>query len=194
MEHFTLASALTAIESYLQAGGPVVLAILVSTFVMWTLIIERVFFFTVSERAQTRRKRQTWAARTDRASWYAHAQRNRLISEQRLACEQFMGVIRVMILVTPLLGLLGTVTGMIDVFQVITATNSSNARLMASGISRATIPTMTGLAVSLSGILFINLLERHAAHTVARLADSLDIHHATPQTPTPAPTEDGESA
>jgi hypothetical protein len=78
-------------------------------------------------------------------------------------------------MITPLLGLLGTVTGMIEVFQVITSTGASNARLMASGISKATIPTMTGLAVSLSGIFFINILERRGARTVAGLADSLDI-------------------
>jgi biopolymer transport protein ExbB len=80
------------------------------------------------------------------------------------------------VLATPLLGLLGTVTGMIEVFEVITATGSSNARLMASGISKATIPTMTGLAVSLTGVFSISMLQRWNERSVATLADGLDIH------------------
>lgn len=175
MDLFNPANAFAAISEYLRAGGPVVTAILVTTFVMWALIIERLIYFVTTERELARSKREAWQARRDHASWYAHAIRERLISEQRLANEQYLGVIKVLILVTPLLGLLGTVTGMIEVFQVITSTGASNARLMASGISKATIPTMTGLAVSLSGIAFINILERRSSLAVAGLGDSLDI-------------------
>ena len=171
-------NAVGAIRDYLDAGGPVVSALLVSTFAMWALIIERLLYFAFVERGAVRARRAAWEARSDHSTWFAHAVRERLISEQRLAVEQNLTFIRVLIMVTPLLGLLGTVTGMIEVFDVITATGSSNARLMASGISRATIPTMTGLAVSLSGILLINFLERHGARTVARLGDSLDVHAA----------------
>lgn len=175
MDFLNPVNALAAINDYLQAGGPVVTAILVTTFVMWALIIERLIFFFTTERDLAQSKREQWQARRDHSSWYAHAIRERLISEQRLANEQYLGIIKVLILVTPLLGLLGTVTGMIEVFQVITSTGASNARLMASGISRATIPTMTGLAVSLSGIAFINILERRSSLAVAGLGDSLDI-------------------
>lgn len=188
MDLLNPANAFAAIAEYLRAGGPVVVAILVSTFLMWVLIVERLIYFATTERVLAREKRETWAAREDHASWFAHAIRERLISEQRLANQQYLGVIKVLILVTPLLGLLGTVTGMIEVFQVITSTGASNARLMASGISKATIPTMTGLAVSLSGIFFINVLERRGTRTVAGLADSLDIHVA------PDPAASGDTA
>lgn len=176
MDFLNPANAFVAISEYLRAGGPVVTAILVTTFVMWALIIERLIYFFTTERELSRRKREAWQARRDHASWHAHAIRERLISEQRLANEQYLGVIRVLIMATPLLGLLGTVTGMIEVFQVITSTGASNARLMASGISKATIPTMTGLAVSLTGIFFINILERRSNLAVAGLGDNLDIH------------------
>jgi biopolymer transport protein ExbB len=175
MDLFNPANAVSAINDYLQAGGPVVTVILVTTFVMWALIIERLIYFFTTERALAQSKREAWNARRDHSSWFAHAVRERLISEQRLANEQYLGVIKVLIVVTPLLGLLGTVTGMIEVFQVITSTGASNARLMASGISKATIPTMTGLAVSLSGIALINILERRSSLAVAGLGDSLDI-------------------
>ena len=53
-------------------------------------------------------------------------------------------------------------TGMVEVFEVMAVTGSSNARLMAAGISKATIPTMAGLVASLSGILMTNILDRAA--------------------------------
>lgn len=165
----------SAIGDYLEAGGPVVLALLVATFLLWTLIIERLIYFASTQRKLAKAKQDRWASRQDHSSWAAHAVRERLISEQRLSNEQFLAVIRVLILVTPLLGLLGTVTGMIEVFQVITSTGASNARLMASGISKATVPTMTGLAISLSGLFLINILDRRVSRSLAALEDSLDI-------------------
>ena len=55
----------------------------------------------------------------------------------------------------PLLGLLGTVTGMIEVFDIMAITGTGNARAMASGIARATLPTMTGLFISIVGLFML---------------------------------------
>lgn len=169
-------NAVEIIAGFLQAGGPLVLALMISTFVMWVLIIERVLYFLLPQKRLATAQRDFWSQRSDHASWHAHAIRERLISEVRVENERHLALIKVLILVTPLLGLLGTVTGMIEVFEVITATGSSNARLMASGISKATIPTMTGLAVSLTGVFAISYLQKRGQQTVASLADSLDIH------------------
>ena len=78
------------------------------------------------------------------------------------------------------MGLLGTVTGMVEVFDVMAITGSGNARAMAAGISKATLPTMAGLVVALSGIAFITLLERKAekSHKGSRRGvKCLDIAH-----------------
>lgn len=162
------------IAGYLNMGGPVVVALLASTFLMWMLISERILYFTFAIAKIIEEKQGLWASRSDRGSWEAHAYRERLISEARVENERFLGSIRSLIVITPLLGLLGTVTGMIEVFQVITDTGSSNARLMASGISRATIPTMTGLAVSLTGVFAINYLDGKHEKTIAALSQSLE--------------------
>lgn len=53
-----------------------------------------------------------------------------------------------------MLGLLGTVTGMISVFDVMANQGSSNPKLMASGISLATLPTMAGMVAALTGMFF----------------------------------------
>lgn len=76
----------------------------------------------------------------------------------------------------PLLGLLGTVTGMIQVFNVMAVAGTSNARLMAAGVSAATIPTMAGLVAALSGLYFASSLQRRAKDKIQILEDSLLIH------------------
>jgi biopolymer transport protein ExbB len=176
LEFLHPAQMLDMIAGYLRAGGPVVVALLAATFLMWLLIIERLLYFFITQPRLAAGQQQLWGGREDHSSWYAHAIRERLISELRLENERYLGVIQVLVLATPLLGLLGTVTGMIEVFEVITTTGSSNARLMASGISKATIPTMTGLAVSLTGVFSISVLQRWSQRSVATLADGLDIH------------------
>ena len=70
-----------------------------------------------------------------------------------------MPLIKTLITLCPLLGLLGTVTGMIAVFEVMAQVGTGNARLMASGISMATIPTMAGMVGALSGIFICRVLE-----------------------------------
>lgn len=169
------ANAIGVIGNYLNAGGPVVVALLFSTFLMWMLISERILYFALAQRPLLRGAYNAWDRRDDRSTWEAYAYRERLISEVRVENQRHLNVIKALILITPLLGLLGTVTGMIEVFQVIVDTGASNARLMASGISKATIPTMTGLAVSLTGVLAINYLERKNTRSVAQLSHDLEV-------------------
>jgi len=174
-DFFIPANVIDALGNYINAGGPVVIALLCSTFLMWLLISERILYFTFTHRKLYRSKNESWDRRDDRSTWEAYAYRERLISEMRVENQRNLGIIKALVLITPLLGLLGTVTGMIEVFQVIVDTGASNARLMASGISRATIPTMTGLAVSLTGVLAINYLERKHTRSVAQLSHDLEV-------------------
>lgn len=78
--------------------------------------------------------------------------------------------------VAPLLGLLGTVTGMIAVFDVMTYSGSGSARAMASGVSMATVPTMAGMVAALSGVYFGTWLEHRALVETEQLEDLLQYH------------------
>ncbi|MCQ8185640.1 MotA/TolQ/ExbB proton channel family protein [Parvularcula maris] len=162
-----------ALQAFLFAGGNVLLVIMVVTFVMWALIVERIIFFATARGALVKRAERNWSARSDHSSWYAKAIRERLISEVDLDSRSNLGVIKGLVAVSPLLGLLGTVTGMVEVFDVMAVTGSSNARLMAGGITKATIPTMAGLVASLSGILAMNILDRQQKKAVGETADKL---------------------
>ena len=128
--------------------------------------------------AVKKRAKRAWDQRTDHQSWYARAVREKLVSEVSMSANTNIGLIKVLIAVSPLLGLLGTVTGMIEVFDVMAVTGSSNARLMAGGITKATIPTMAGLVASLSGIVAMNFIERAAKRTVSDVSDSLLLSEA----------------
>ncbi|WP_306250794.1 MotA/TolQ/ExbB proton channel family protein [Parvularcula sp. IMCC14364] len=167
-------NAYDSIREFLQAGGDVLFAIMIATFIMWALILERVIFFTTASAGVRKQAVRAWSNRKDHASWYALAVRDKLLSEVKLASTQNITVIKGLVAIAPLLGLLGTVTGMVEVFNVMAVTGSSNARLMAGGISKATIPTMAGLVASLSGILMLNILEARARATVRDTSEELD--------------------
>jgi biopolymer transport protein ExbB len=72
--------------------------------------------------------------------------------------EGFLWLIKVVSAVAPLMGLLGTVTGMINTFQIITLFGTGDPKMMASGISEALVTTMLGLVVAIPLVLMHALL------------------------------------
>src|SRR5690625_531158 len=82
-----------------------------------------------------------------------------------------------MVSLCPLLGLLGTVTGMIEVFNVLALTGGGDVKQMASGVSRATIPTMAGMVAALSGLFANTYIERIASREKRLFADHLTMDH-----------------
>ena len=175
MEILNPANAYDALRDFLNAGGPILGLIAIVTFFMWALIVERLFYWATGHAGVAKRVQREWAARSDHKSWYAHAVREKLISQTKQEASRNNGIIRGLVAVTPLFGLLGTVTGMTEVFDVMAVTGSSNARLMAAGISKATIPTMAGLVASLSGLIFINAFDGNVAKASNKISDDLVI-------------------
>ena len=161
--------------AFFELGGNVLVAILAATFVMWVLIIERYWYFWTSHGSFVRKAKNEWSARTDHKSWHAHRIRELLISEIRLETQRGLELLKTMVAIAPLLGLLGTVVGMVEVFDVMSLTGSSNARAMASGVSKATLPTMAGMVASLSGLFFSTLLEDRAKRAVEHVEDELEL-------------------
>ena len=74
--------------------------------------------------------------------------------------ERFLSTLGMLAAIAPLLGLLGTVTGMIDTFHVITLHGTGDPRLMSGGISEALVTTMLGLTVAIPLMLSQTLLSR----------------------------------
>ena len=169
--------ALWAVRDFIELGGNVLLVIAFVTALMWTLILERFWYFRSGHRTEKSRVERSWSNRGDHSSWHAHQIRRLLVSKVRLQLNSNLGMIRTLVAVCPMLGLLGTVTGMIEVFDVMAMAGSGNARGMASGVSKATLPTMAGMVAALSGMLFSIQLDRFASDETQRVSDQLEIVH-----------------
>jgi biopolymer transport protein ExbB len=172
-----LTDAIEAVRDFMELGGPILRWIAVTIFLMWVLIIERIMFFRTEMRGLADRTRAAWEGRAERRSWNAHQIREQLISQFSIATSQSIAMIQTLVALCPLLGLLGTVTGMIKVFEVMAVSGSGNVRAMAAGVSQATVPTMAGMVGALSGVMLVTLLSRRAAREVEFLEDSLTMDH-----------------
>lgn len=74
--------------------------------------------------------------------------------------ERYLTALGTVAAITPLLGLLGTVVGMIDVFQVIRLEGTGDPNVLAGGISEALITTATGMSVAIPALIFHRFLTR----------------------------------
>jgi len=172
-----LTDAFKDIQDFMNLGGPVLRMIAITIFLMWVLIAERIIFFRTGMKTISRRIHDEWEGRPERRSWNAEQIRELMISRFSMASNKGISMIQTLVALCPLLGLLGTVTGMIKVFEVMAVSGSGNVRAMAAGVSQATVPTMAGMVGALSGVLLITILSRRAAHEVQYLEDSLTMDH-----------------
>ena len=172
-----LIDAYEAIRDFLELGGPVLRLIAVVILAMWILILERLMYFRTGLRNLIRNAYESWESRDERKSWHAKQVRSQIISQVRMNAGQGLGMIETLVALCPLLGLLGTVTGMIAVFQVMAVTGGGNARSMAAGVSMATIPTMAGMVGALSGVFLVTILTRTAKRRIAFLEDRMTMDH-----------------
>ena len=167
--------ALETIRDFMELGGDVLFVIGFLTLFMWILIVERLVYLRLGHKRLAANAQQMWEARKDHKSWNAHAIRNRLISQVSSEVERNIPLIQTCVALCPLLGLLGTVTGMVEVFEVMAISGSGNPRSMAGGVSKATIPTMAGMVAALSGVAMATYLQRKAGRERELLADHLVI-------------------
>ena len=169
--------AFEAIRDFVELGGDVLFLIALTIFLMWMLVFERLVFYRVELGSRRASVYDAWEARAERQSWEAHQIRDKMISDFKMAVERSLPLVQTLVALCPLLGLLGTVTGMIEVFDVMAIAGSGNPRSMASGVSKATIPTMAGMVGALSGVFWTTYLNRRAAREVEDLEEHLTMDH-----------------
>ncbi len=177
----------------IRAGGVVMVPLVILSLVMWLLIIERALFFrrlytknmnsstalslvrenslpdpkiycgAVSLLVTEFIRNRSGSARLDRHLLDAAVARiNRRMTRS-------LAVIGVLAAMAPLMGLLGTVTGMITTFDVLAIFGTGNAKAMAGGISESLITTQTGLIVAIPGLYMKGFLDRRAEHLSRRI-------------------------
>ena len=188
---------LSRLYYYLNQGGVVMIPLFICSCVMWALIVERMIYFYRLEKRDIAFHRllpllkqgqippsldgiRALLMRDLMARRTGNPELDKRILE---ACAmtigprltRFIPIIAVLAAVSPLFGLLGTVTGMITTFDVITLFGTGNAKAMAGGISEALVTTQSGLMVSIPGLLMGALLHRRAQREKNRLQEAVMI-------------------
>lgn len=181
-------------EEYFHGGGIVMVPLAAVSLVMWVLIINRVLYFRRLYR-KNMDTRTAWAHIRDNRlpdpAYYRGAvsmlvaafMENRsgsstldrfILDETVLktnrSLDDYLGTIGALAAVAPLMGLLGTVIGMIVTFDVLAVFGTGNPRAMSGGISEALITTQTGLLVAIPGLYMKNFLDRRAHKLKQRVA------------------------
>ena len=165
------------LSALFEQGGLTLWAILLASFLLWILIIERYWFHWRELPGLKITLLDNWRAERPQVSESIMFRRiEALVGDLKAEAKRNLLALHALTVVLPLLGLLGTVSGMIKVFDVITVFGSGNTRGMASGISEALVTTMAGLFTALSGIYFVSDLESRAEELAREFEAELVEH------------------
>ena len=174
---------------YLETGGFVMYPLLMVSLVMFFLIVKKfveIRDFTRGDRPVSECLQSIGKPGFTAAPWQKEIIRGFLLKRTfdddldksilevlKLRQSRFiMGSVKsiaILASVAPLLGLFGTVTGMITTFMVIAISGTGDARALASGISEALITTQTGLVVAVPGLFLANFLRRRSNNLEDRI-------------------------
>ncbi|MEA2060525.1 MAG: MotA/TolQ/ExbB proton channel family protein [Thermodesulfobacteriota bacterium] len=185
-----------AMEAWIRTGSFVMIPLLLVSIVMWTLIINRFFFFRRLYRKNMSREQagrfiennelppedryrgaiafvvtSFLKKRTGRPEVDTYIL-DEATMESITILNKYLAFIGVLAGAAPLLGLLGTVTGMIATFDIISVFGTGNARAMAGGISEALVTTQTGLVIAIPGLYMHGFLEKRADELKTRISST----------------------
>lgn len=173
----------------IRIGGWVMYPLVITCLWMWYLIMKKIIdlhFFTKGWRPVMDVMRNAGKPDLQCAPWQRNivdgymaeksdnARNNqRILESLRIAQELFVkrdvGTIALLATIAPLLGLLGTVGGMIKTFTVIAEFGTGNAKELAGGISEALLTTQTGLVVAVPGLFMATFLARRSNALLERM-------------------------
>jgi len=163
------------VADLIEGGGPFVFWIFATGVLLWTLSIERFWYFSRVLPREAEQYLAAWKARTDHQSWCARAIRQMMISKLNAGMSSNQILMKVLVPLSPLLGLIGTVSGMLEVFESMALRGTADARTMASGVSHAMICTLTGLAVSITGLYPVYYFNHRTRRETELLSDHFEF-------------------
>ena len=189
----------------MKSGGPVMWPLLACSVIVVTIIIERVLFWFGIAWRRNRPLRDEILHLAQRGDWPQIEEKTKKCSDpvvrvlhigilhrdydmakamedeaQQIVkkMSQFMPVLDTMITVAPMLGILGTVTGIISAFKMLGASSTPDPRLVTGGIAEALLTTAAGLIISISTVFPYNYFKsriEHAIHFMEKYATRLEV-------------------
>lgn len=140
---------------FFEEGGVVLLALMALGLMLVLLLTERALYLGLVYRRNRQRIHR-------KLSGLKHPYRKlSLIGDAELDLQAHFPLIKCLIGLCPLLGLLGTVSGMIDLFDTLAVQSSGNIKLMAAGVAKTVYPTLTGMSLALITLLLLHPLEQY---------------------------------
>jgi len=173
-----LIQGLYSVNDFLDQGGVAMYLIFMIAVALWMMIIERflyIRFFSRKQQAELIMEWQTLQHHSDATNI-----RGAFKSMMRQQLYTRLDIVKMLVTLAPLFGLYGTVYGMIEIFDVIAQSGTSDARAIAAGISMATLTTLAGMAVAIMGLFFQHRLESLARRTTLEFNKRLKIHAKNP--------------
>jgi len=142
------------LEELFIRGGPVLyLLFLLSGLIFYLLVDKYIFIFFKSKNFLISSVNDFSDKFSPSETDYRFIQ-NTLISSIKREANKNIKILDGFIGMCPMIGLLGTVYGMIEVFEVLSFLGTGNPRAMSSGVAMATIPTMSGMVITVFGLYF----------------------------------------
>ncbi len=193
------------IYEIIHNGGPVMWPLLACSLVVVTVIGERLLFWMQLKRTRNRRLMDEILRCAENGDWQQIKEKSKGCTDHVIRMlnvgilhrqydmskameaeaqqmvrkmSQFMTVLDTMITVTPLLGILGTVLGIISSFKMLGVGGIGDPKLVTGGIAQALITTATGLAISITTVFPYNYFKsriEHAIHIMEKYATSLEV-------------------
>ena len=189
----------------LRSGGPVMWPLLACSLAVGTVVIERALFWIGLEQHRNRKLMDEVLSLAETGQWEEikvktagcqdhvirvlavgimhrdydmgkamEAEAGRMYQQM----SRFMPVLDTMITLAPLLGILGTVLGIISSFNMLGESGLADPRLVTSGIAQALITTATGLTIAIIAVIpynFFNTRINRAVHVMEKYATSLEV-------------------
>lgn len=193
------------IQNLFQNGGPVMWPLLLCSITVLTVVIERSFFWFSLVRNRNRKQMDSILTLAETGQWEAikkqttaskdHIVRLLIVGilhreyDMGRAMEaeadmllqrmnRFMAVLDTMITIAPLLGIFGTVLGIISSFELLGTSGIADPKLVTAGIAQALITTATGLGIAIIAVIpynYFNSRINHAIHVMEKYATSLEV-------------------
>lgn len=163
---------LNDIFTFLDRGGNILFIIFLVSLIFWTLFAEKYLYFKLVYKPKSNKLKKFWKHRNNGDAWENMQLKQAQVSELNLQLNANIPTMKMIIALFPLLGLLGTVTGMVSVFDSMSSLGT-NAKAMAGGISMATIPTMAGMLLAVLSIFAFSRIHFIIKTNIRRLKDNL---------------------
>ena len=142
------------LDDLFTRGGPVLFLLFLLTFLIFLILVNKYSFLFFDRDLWLKEKFNQFTKSNPPTSFTLKQVENTFIAELKRTSKSNIRMLDGLIGMCPMIGLLGTVYGMIEVFEVLSFLGTGNPRAMSSGVAKATIPTMASMVITLFGLYF----------------------------------------